>query len=100
MVCPPCHGFEPKSAICVAGCGLRDRLKDLDVLQKLGLLPGATLKARDLYALLFERVPHSADICDYGEGHVREWRACGGSFSGNYEKGREKGIAGSRGGES
>jgi len=29
-------------------------------------------------------------VCDYGETQMPEWLSCGGSFSGNYEKGLEK----------
>lgn len=90
MVCPPCHyGYEPRSGACVAACGLRDRRKDLDVLQLLDLLPGATMKARDLYALYLERIPHAAIICYYVEPGttIAEWQPCGTAKAGVYEQG-------------
>ena len=62
-------------------CGLiRDYKKDLDCFQKLGLMPGAAMKAKDVFALLFERIASTKDICGYGDGVVRshEWRICGG----------------------
>lgn len=85
MVCPPCHSFDPASGTCVAACGLRDRRKDLDTLQQLDLLPGETLKARDLLRLYLERIPEVKAVCDYGEATAWEWRACGGSHTGTYE---------------
>ena len=56
-LCDPCDGYDPETDRCVHGGGLiRDYKKDLDVFQKLGLMPGATMKARELYALLFEKI--------------------------------------------
>lgn len=80
MACDCCDGFHPENGRCVHDGGLiRDYKKDLDVFQKLGLMPGATLPARQLLALLFEKVPSTRDICGYGDGIVRsrEWRICG-----------------------
>lgn len=87
MVCPPCHGFEPKSGTCMAGCGLRDRRKDLDALRLLDLLPGTTLTAGELFQRFTERIPDARLICQYTEHTVPEWEACGSCFSGRYEKG-------------
>lgn len=90
MVCPPCHyGYEPRSGACVAGCGLRDRRKDLDVLQLLNLLPGATMKARELYRLYREHIPHAAVICYYVEPGttIAEWQPCSTARTGVYEQG-------------
>ncbi|RJS84056.1 DUF1284 domain-containing protein [Candidatus Bathyarchaeota archaeon] len=95
MICPPCPGYNPETHLCDVVCGLiRDYKKDLDVLQKLDLTPGATLKARNLYKLLFERIPSAMDICGYGDGIERsyEWAICGNVHAKYYEKGRKKGI--------
>ncbi len=81
MACDCCDGFHPANGRCVHSCGLiRDYKKDLDVLQKLGLMPGATMKARELYTLLFQRIPSTRDVCAFGDGIVRseEWQICGG----------------------
>ncbi|NMB95576.1 MAG: hypothetical protein GYA02_03055 [Clostridiaceae bacterium] len=86
MICPPCHGFEPERGICNAGCHLRDRKKDLDVFQRLGLIPGDTLLAEDLILLIYEKIPTVKGICEYGASTSPEWDACGGTTSGNYEK--------------
>lgn len=81
-LCDPCDGYDPKTDRCVHGGGLiRDYKKDLDVFQKLGLMPGATMKARKLFDLLFERIPSTRDVCSYGDGILtsKEWSMCGGS---------------------
>ena len=91
--CHCCDGFHPDSTRCVHAGGLiRDFKKDLDVLQKLGLLPGATLNARKAVKLIFERIPSTTDICGFGDDVVRgeAWTVCGGP-GGNqgYLKARE-----------
>ena len=69
--------------LCLGACsrGLRDQKKDLDVLQKLGLKYDDTLPARNLFALLYERIPSTREICSFGDGVVRasEWSICGGA---------------------
>ncbi|MHB8996191.1 MAG: hypothetical protein ACYC63_13175 [Armatimonadota bacterium] len=89
MVCPPCHAYDPRSGACITICGLRDRRKDLDTIRLLDLLPGTTMKARDLYRLYIERIPHATDVCYYTEAEttIPEWAPCGSSKSGRYEKG-------------
>lgn len=96
MACDCCDGFHPPTGRCVHGCGLiRDYKKDLDCFQKLGLMPGSSMKARDLFTLLFERIPSTRDICGYGDGIVRsnEWLICS-SPDGNpgYAKTAKTGI--------
>jgi hypothetical protein len=96
QVCDCCDGFVPENGRCVHGGGLiRDYKKDLDCFQKLGLWPGDTLPARELFALLFERIPSTRDVCAYGDGIVRsnEWSICGGP-EGNpaYEVSRARGM--------
>jgi hypothetical protein len=66
MICAPCPQRVPGLNACVneAGSGgLSNEKRDLDLLQKLGLRYGDALPARQLYLLLFERVPNSASIC-------------------------------------
>ncbi len=94
--CECCDGFHPANGRCVHAGGLiRDYKKDLDCFQKLGLMPGATLPARQMFTLLFERIPSTKVICGYGDGVVRseEWRICGGA-EGNpgYELTRKTGV--------
>lgn len=92
MICPPCQGYDPDREICDAGCGLRDRLKDLNTFQKLGLQHGDVLPAKELWALLFEKLESLADICDNPGGCIPEWTTCGGTTSGKYERLREEGV--------
>ncbi len=80
MACDCCDGFYPPTGRCVHSCGLiRDYYKDLIVFQKMGLMPGATMKGREAFSLLFEKVHSTKDVCGYGDGIVRsnEWEICG-----------------------
>lgn len=95
MVCPPCHGFDRERKLCFLGCHLRDRKKDADTFQKLGLLPGDTLPARELIALIYDRIPDNSDICAYEYQTVPQWKSCGGSE--RYLKGLKKGFFGPHG---
>jgi hypothetical protein len=67
MMCAPCPSRVPELNACVCGPigsgGLYNELKDLNVLQRLGLSFGASLKARDLYRLILERIPSDAGVC-------------------------------------
>jgi hypothetical protein len=76
MVCPPCHGFDNDRKLCFVGCHLRDRKKDTDTLQKLDLLPGETLPARELVSRIYERIPDNMDICAYEYESAPQWRIC------------------------
>lgn len=96
MACDCCDGFHPETGRCVHAGGLiRDYKKDLDVLQKLGLQPGDTRPARELFERIFACIPSTRDICGYGDGVVtsQEWAICGGP-EGNpgYELTRRTGI--------
>ncbi|NOY79485.1 MAG: hypothetical protein GXP31_00630 [Kiritimatiellaeota bacterium] len=98
MVCDCCDGFHPGTGRCVHDCGLvRDYKKDLDVFQKLGLMPGATMPARALFDRLLACIPAVRAVCAYGDGVVtsREWNICGSAVTGDgYAKAREAGIFG------
>jgi hypothetical protein len=97
MICPPCASYEPGTNRCTGdiGMSLRDEKKDLDVLALTGLSYGRTLPARELYRLLFERVPSTKLVCGHGDGLLRgrEWRVCGGPDGDpRYLRAREKGL--------
>ena len=91
--CHCCDGFHPDSTRCVHAGGLiRDYKKDLDVFQRIGLLPGDQMNARQLLMLIYERIPSSTDICGYGTGVVTapDWSVCGGpEGNAGYAKARE-----------
>jgi hypothetical protein len=65
-----------------------NRQRDLDVLQRLGLMPGDTRRARWLYELLFARIDSPARICAYD---TPGWDGCPNAASGVYERVREQG---------
>ncbi len=94
--CDCCDGFHPDNGRCVHAGGLiRDYKKDLDCFQKLGLMPGATLPARELIDLLFERIHSTTEICGYGDDVVtaNEWRICSGpGGNAGYARTRETGL--------
>ncbi|MHB0936877.1 MAG: hypothetical protein ACYDCO_19185 [Armatimonadota bacterium] len=65
MMCAPCP-YRTDEGNCVIHqgiCGLANQLRDLRTLRKLGLSFGDTLPARDLFRLIFERIPGTLAIC-------------------------------------
>lgn len=96
--CDCCDGFHPQTGRCVHAGGLiRDYYKDLAVLQRIGLMPGDTLPAREILARIYERIASTTDICGYGDDVVtaNEWSICGGPGGKNgYLRTRETGVFG------
>ena len=97
LMCGPCPSRAAACSGCVVGGigsgGLYNELKDLNVLRALGLDFGVTLRARELCALIFERIPSVIGICslDPGIEKLSVWRdGCGQQEHPcpNYEKGR------------
>ena len=81
MVCAPCPYRVPGLNACVnhkGSGGLPNQLRDLRVLQKLGLTYGATLRAGDLFKLIFERISGTLEVCrlDHASPSVW-WDGCG-----------------------
>ena len=66
--------------------------RDLDVIQKLGLAPGATRPARELFDRLLKQVPSAAGVCGYDCVTGPDWKGCPRASSGSYEKGRALGL--------
>jgi hypothetical protein len=105
LICAPCPGRNPELKCCthVWGSGELDSQKrDLDLLQKLGLKFGRTMKARDLYRLIFERITTThgiPDICIKYNAQPSVWwdECCGCLFQANprakYEKGKRELVA-------
>ena len=98
MMCGPCPSRLAETNACICGRissgGLYNEMKDLNVLQALGLTYGTTMKAGDLYRLIFERIPTVDGVCALKKRDkpmVSLWRdGCGeGTFPGPYERGRE-----------
>ncbi len=91
-ICPPCHSYIPERGICVAACHLRDRKKDLDTCVAIGITPGDTLTAKELYERIYKKIPHVTSICSYEKTTNYEWQGCGGANIGRYETGLGRGV--------
>ena len=98
MMCGSCPDRVGEFNACVCGTicsgGLYNAMKDLNVLQALGLTYGTTMKAREIYKLIFERIPQTAGVCalDGSIADLSVWRdGCGADPEPcpNYKKGRE-----------
>jgi hypothetical protein len=65
MMCAPCPSLNKFNAcINVKGhAGLTSQLRDVRVLQKLGLAYGDVINAQDLYQKILERIPSSSLVC-------------------------------------
>ena len=95
MMCAPC----PSRAVKVNGCvinkgsgGLPNQMRDLRVLEKLGLTYGAKIKAINLYRLIFERISGTFEICRIVHSAPSVWYSgCGTATadSESYAKGRQ-----------
>jgi len=66
--------------------------RDLDILRRLGLVPGDTRPAVDMFERLLANVPKAEGICGYGPAASATWRGCPRAASGFYEKGHASGI--------
>lgn len=95
MMCAPCPNRAPELNACVnvkGSGGLPNQLRDLRTLQKLGLTFGTTMKARELFKLIFERIPSTLEICRFDSPNPSVWwDDCGARITDNesYHKGRE-----------
>jgi len=72
--------------------GLPNQMRDLRVLQKLGLSYGSTLPARELYRRIFTRISGTLEICRLDHVHPSVWyTGCGEAETDSeaYERGRE-----------
>ena len=65
-----------------------NRMRDLKVLQRLGLCPGDTRRSRYLLELLFKRVESPRGICAFD---TEGWEGCELAHSGAYESVRDAG---------
>ncbi len=102
MMCAPCPSLIPEVDGCVCGRigsgGLYNELKDLNMLQRLGLTYGTSMDARELFKLVFEKIPTVAGVCAL---HNWEhppysvwWDPCGTkTLPSGYEKGRDELLA-------
>ena len=68
MMCAPCPSRDPVFNACILAeghGGLDNQLRDLRLLRKLGLKFGQSMKARDLFRLIFERIRTTNEICTF-----------------------------------
>lgn len=70
-----------------------DRKRDMDVLQRLGFVPGSVRPALELFERLLKAIETTAGICLYDEETSPAWRSCPQAQAGHYEKARAQGIA-------
>ena len=67
MMCAPCPNLIPSRGACVVcstgSGGLFNEMKDLNVLQATGLTFGSTLPAKEMFGLIFSRIPRVAAVC-------------------------------------
>lgn len=98
MMCAPCPWRAAERNACVTGrncCGgLYNQIKDLNVLQALGLTYGAKMKAGDFYRLALEKIPRVEWVCALDNAdllpHSLWWNACDAREPQTpYQKGRE-----------
>lgn len=78
MVCDPCNVYHPGEHFCYYAHP-KNVLRDLRMLEMLGLKPGATLPARELYRLIFKRIHNLQAVCGWGDGTDTAiiWAPCG-----------------------
>ena len=94
MMCGPCPNRAPELNACVnvkGSGGLTNQLRDLRTLQLLGLTFGSTMKAKDLYKRVLERIPSTLAVCRFESRQPSVWSdGCGSRETNNedYEKGR------------
>ena len=67
--------------------------RDLDILQKLGLVPGDARPALEVFNRVFNLIPTCRGICGYGDVTSEDWRGCRLAESGNYERGHALGVS-------
>ena len=78
MACDPCSVYYPPENVCYH-VHFKNSLRDLMILERLGLAPGAELPASELYALVFERISSLKEICGWRDGSNTAlfWAPCG-----------------------
>lgn len=93
MVCDPCNIYHPDEHLCY-GTHIKNSLRDLMILEQLGLAPGATLPAAKLYKRIYERISNLKEICGWRNGPDKPffWRACLDHKSPMLQEARKKGL--------
>ena len=89
VICPPCYAFNKNTGLCFVSCSLRDRKRDTDVFSILGIQPGDTLPAREIYRRICKHIKNVKGICHFEERRGFEWKNCGQITDTRYMIGRE-----------
>ncbi|MDD5597181.1 MAG: hypothetical protein PHV82_04510 [Victivallaceae bacterium] len=102
MICAPCPSKSSQHDFCTTGIfasgGLYNELKDLNVLQALGLTYHTSIQAGKLLALILQKIPETKGVCAFS-GSIPEtslWRERCGLLDGNcagFDEGRERLMA-------
>jgi hypothetical protein len=77
MVCDPCNVYHPGEHLCYHA-HFKNTLRDLMFMEKLGIAPGTTLPARELYALIYRKLKSLKDVCGWRDGsnYSPLWTPC------------------------
>lgn len=91
MVCDPCQVFHPGENVCYHGHP-KNILRDLLILEKLDLAPGAVLPARELYQRIYDRIDSTMEVCAWGDelNSTPFWAPCGGCRDRAIERARDE----------
>lgn len=97
-MCAPCpHRSAEGHCVTgrVSGAGVYNEMKDLEVMQVLGMTYGDRMPAHALFRLIFERIPTADGVCALTKVEsplYSVWRdgCSNNTFPGPYEKGREQ----------
>ena len=78
QACDPCCEYHAGEHLCYH-THVKNSLRDLMILERLGLEPGATLPARELYQRTYERITTLKEICGWRDGSNTAvyWAPCG-----------------------
>lgn len=78
QVCDACNEYHPGEHICYH-THVKNNLRDLMILERLGLPPGATLPAHKLYEMIYKRIRSLKEICGWRDGSNTApfWAPCG-----------------------
>ena len=71
---------------------LYNRKRDIDIIQRMGLVPGATGPARDLFARLFSNIPSATGILRYDSVTSPAWKGCSEEICSGYDRAVQAGI--------
>ncbi|NUQ63865.1 MAG: hypothetical protein HUU20_15415 [Pirellulales bacterium] len=80
---------DPGPADALPGSAEFNRRRDLEILQRLDLFPGATLPARIILHRIWDRIETVSGICSYENVTADAWKGCPLAAEPFYKKGRE-----------